>query len=221
VVYGCLYFILSSLPVTEATYSAVSQFYGLGPSSLASGAIFEDLQGSPLIIQESALTSSTNIEILRLIAFNLSGHSFWDTEIWIFPVIVYFYPEAARELLNYRLLQVKAARDRAAETGYRGVKFPWEGGISGNDVTPECCPQNKDLQIHITGDVAFAIRQYIAITKDIEWLRETQPNHITNACGLIREIAEFWISRAKYNHTTRLYDINGMYISTYGSVQTV
>jgi trehalose/maltose hydrolase-like predicted phosphorylase len=134
---------------------------------------------------------------------------YWDGELFVYPVVVYFYPELAREILNYRLFMVKASRDRAKETGFKGVRFGWESAVTGADVTPECCPDTKDYEIHVTGDVAFAIKQYIAITRDIEWLQETQPNHITNGCGLVREIAEFWISRITYNSSTKLHQLNG------------
>ena len=37
-------------------------------------------------------------------------------------------------------------------------------------MTPDCCPETRDNQQHITGDVAFATRQYWAVTEDYSWL---------------------------------------------------
>jgi trehalose/maltose hydrolase-like predicted phosphorylase len=51
-----------------------------------------------------------------------AGHSFWDTETWMFPFYVLFNPTAARATLDYRLAHMKAARDRAADTGYDGAR---------------------------------------------------------------------------------------------------
>ena len=133
----------------------------------------------------------------------------------MYPSVLYFYPEAAREILNYRLSVLQAARDRAKETGYLGARFPWESCFTGREVTPDCCPETRDFQIHVTGDIAFAIRQYISSTRDEEWLKVLQPNYLANGCGLIREIAQFWVSRAVFNASTGHYDINGKSIQNF------
>jgi len=127
----------------------------------------------------------------------------------MFPPILYFYPDAAREILNYRLYALQAARDRAKETGYLGARFPWESCFTGREVTPDWCPETRDLQIHVTGDISLAVRQYISATRDKQWLEVTQPKYLTNGCGLVREIALFWVSRAVFNASTGFYDING------------
>jgi trehalose/maltose hydrolase-like predicted phosphorylase len=44
-IYACLYYILTSLPVTTDTYSAVGQFYGVSPGGLAQGHMYRDFQG--------------------------------------------------------------------------------------------------------------------------------------------------------------------------------
>ena len=49
VVYGSLYYILSSLPVTTETNSPVGQFYGLSPGGVAYGSLLNDYQGKPLM----------------------------------------------------------------------------------------------------------------------------------------------------------------------------
>lgn len=183
VVYGSLYYILSSLPVTTTkTHTTNEQFYGLSPGGLAYGALLMDYQ----------------------------GHSFWDTETWMYPAILYLYPEAAKEILNYRLAVTQAARDHANGTGYLGARFPWESGRTGREVTPDCCPETRDLQVHITSDISYAIRQYIAMTRDLMWLTETQSGYVTNGCGLLKDIAEFWTTRSSFNETTGYYDINGV-----------
>lgn len=179
--YGCLYYLLSSLPIVQGTNSPVGQFYGLSPGGLAYGDYLMDYQ----------------------------GHSFWDTETWMYPSILYFYPEIAREVLNYRLHALPAARDRANDTGFEGARFPWESGFTGREVTPDCCPETRDFQIHNTGDVAFAIRQYVASTRDMTWLsNKNREAYVTNGCGIIREIAEFWASRSTYDANTNQFDID-------------
>lgn len=51
------------------------------------------------------------------------GHSFWDTEIWMFPVVMQMDPRWARQLLNYRYRMLDAARDHANKTGYLGARY--------------------------------------------------------------------------------------------------
>jgi trehalose/maltose hydrolase-like predicted phosphorylase len=55
--------------------------------------------------------------------------------------------------------------------------------------------------MHITGDIAFAARQYIAATGNQDWL--------LNELGgeLIYETARFWGSRAMYNNEKKQYEI--------------
>lgn len=80
-------------------------------------------------------------------------------------------------------------------------RFPWESARTGVDVTPDCCPEVRLYQMHITGDIAFAARQYIAATGDQAWL--------LNELGgeLIYETARFWSSRAVYNDEKKQYEI--------------
>lgn len=37
-------------------------------------------------------------------------------------------------------------------------------------MTPDCCPETRDRQQHITADISFASRQYVAVTGDEAWL---------------------------------------------------
>jgi trehalose/maltose hydrolase-like predicted phosphorylase len=56
-------------------------------------------------------------------------------------------------------------------------------------------------ELHITGDIAFAARQYFAATGDKDWL--------LNDFGgdLIYQAAQFWSSRAVYNNMKKQYEI--------------
>lgn len=50
------------------------------------------------------------------------GHVFWGTEIWMYPAIALFEPIWGEKILNYRHLGMKAARDNARNTGYKGLR---------------------------------------------------------------------------------------------------
>lgn len=79
--------------------------------------------------------------------------------------------------------------------------------ISGYDVTP--VPPYFQFEKHITGDIAFAVRQYIYLTRDIDFLLNERGNE------MIRDIADFWASRAVFNKFTSSCDINGLYTFVY------
>lgn len=51
------------------------------------------------------------------------GHSFWDTETWMHPVVLLLEPLWSQELLNYRYLMRNAAYDNAINTGYKGYRY--------------------------------------------------------------------------------------------------
>lgn len=80
-------------------------------------------------------------------------------------------------------------------------RFLWESARTRVDVTPDCCPEVRLYQMHITGDIAFAARQYIAATDDQKWLQSDTGD------DLIYETARFWASRAVYNPNRKQYEI--------------
>jgi alpha,alpha-trehalose phosphorylase len=47
------------------------------------------------------------------------GHTFWDTETYVLPVLIYTAPDAARDALRWRHSTLDLARDRAREPGRR------------------------------------------------------------------------------------------------------
>lgn len=59
-------------------------------------------------------------------------------------------------------------------------------------------------EVHISGDIAFAIMQYL-------WASGNATIFTKEAFGsIIIGIGDFWISRSQYNATRQLYDITGI-----------
>ncbi|RVE43011.1 hypothetical protein evm_012323 [Chilo suppressalis] len=173
IVNGIWYYLLSSLP-SEKSYQPLERFFGLSPGSLARG----------------------NDE-------DYNGHNFWDTEIWMFPTILMLYPKFARELLQYRLDTAYVAAYNSRSSGYKGYRYPWESAFTGVEVSSPCCPEVAEYEQHISGCISFASRQYLAATRDEDWLKH-------GGCSIITNIADFWASRAIINYTTGLYDISNV-----------
>ncbi|XP_055591897.1 protein-glucosylgalactosylhydroxylysine glucosidase-like [Uranotaenia lowii] len=170
------FYLSSSLRAAYTNQPSSYPFYGLSPSGLGRGG--EELK-------------------------EYQGHSFWDTEMWMYPPILLIDPVNAAKLLHYRSVVFRAAENNAKKNGYEGWQFPWESAFTGSEVTPECCPEVVEYQHHITADIAFAARQYYYATHDVTWLR-------TEGCRLAYESARFWASRAKYMNETDLYEIHNV-----------
>ncbi|XP_028400693.1 protein-glucosylgalactosylhydroxylysine glucosidase-like [Dendronephthya gigantea] len=129
------------------------------------------------------------------------GHSFWDTETWMYPSLLMLYPEIARSLLLYRFQRMDAARVNAKNHNVSGTMFPWESAFTGCPVCPEEVYSN--YEIHVNGDIGFAVEQFWMVTQDQEWLNEV-------GIPLISGIAEFWASRVTYDDVANDYVINAV-----------
>lgn len=120
-----------------------------------------------------------------------NGHIFWDTELWMYPPMLLLNQDIARSMLDYRFDRLPAARKKALAYGYRGAMFPWESDDSGEEATPTHALTGP-FEHHITADIGIACWNYYCVTRDVRWLqREGYP--------LLKEIADFWISRVTRN----------------------
>jgi trehalose/maltose hydrolase-like predicted phosphorylase len=131
------------------------------------------------------------------------GHIFWDSDTWMFPSLLATHPDVANSLVSFRSRTLPAAQANAQANGYRGAMYPWEADERGRETTPHFAVQNARSEIHVTGDVALAQWQYYLATGDSAWLaREGYP--------VIRETADFWVSRATLDSATGRYHIKNV-----------
>jgi len=129
-----------------------------------------------------------------------NGHIFWDAELWMYPSLLVTQPEMARSCVAYRERTLQPARVRAVSNGCRGAQFPWEGAFTGEEMTPTWA-ETRDFQLHITADVAIGQWWYFLNTGDLDWLRD-------HGFPVIRECAEFWVSRVEYDENLDRYEIS-------------
>lgn len=115
------------------------------------------------------------------------GMVFWDTDIHMFPFVLYTQPEAARNLVSFRYRTLDGAREKAEKYGCKGASYPWETGTGGRE---ECEGFLKLIthQLHITADVAYAVGKYIQAVSDRSFCED-------EAAELLIETARFWISK--------------------------
>jgi trehalose/maltose hydrolase-like predicted phosphorylase len=145
-----------------------------------------------------------------LSGFGYRGHVFWDTDIFILPFLAHTQPQLARNLLLYRYHTLPAARRKARASGYEGAQYAWESALTGDETTPRWVPGptgdlvriwTGDIQLHISADVAYAVRQYWQVTGDDEFMRDY-------GAEILLDTAVFWGSRAEYNAERDRYEFN-------------
>lgn len=127
------------------------------------------------------------------------GHVFWDQDLWMLPGVMVMFPELAKHSILYRIAMLPGARSKARSSGYLGAMYPWESGRTGVEVCPGAI--YAEHQQHITGCVVYAIRQYVRVTGS--W------DIVSSGGGweLLRETAQFWVSRVEWNGREECYEI--------------
>mgnify|MGYP001772846955 CR=1 FL=1 len=183
----------------------------IGDENISSSVIFYTYHLLQLIDEEA---DELMIPPRGLHGLGYRGHVFWDADIYLLPFLVFLFPRAMRRLLEFRCRTLDSAKRYAEETGFRGARYPWEADDRGSESTPRYYPIDLsrcrcvdiltgEQEIHVTGDVAFAVDLYYTATGDKEFLRK---------CGLrmLIEIARFWASRVEYDPSKRLYVIRSV-----------
>lgn len=79
---------------------------------------------------------SYNIPARGLTSEYHSGHGFFNTEFFKLPYWIFTDPARARALLTFRAETLAAARRHAADTGYRGARYPEEVDAEGEPASP-------------------------------------------------------------------------------------
>jgi alpha,alpha-trehalose phosphorylase len=94
------------------------------------------------------------------------GHTFWDTESFVLPVLTYTAPHAAADALRWRHSTLDLARERAHTLGLKGAAFPWRT-IRGQECS-SYWPAGT-AAFHINADIADAVARYQAVSDDPEF----------------------------------------------------
>jgi trehalose/maltose hydrolase-like predicted phosphorylase len=111
------------------------------------------------------------------------------------------HPERAKSLVMFRAHTLPAAQARARERGLKGAMYPWESDPeNGSEQTPHFAYVLGEREIHVNADVAIAQWQYWLATQDRDWLKKY-------GWPVIRNVADFWASRASWNADKRRYEI--------------
>jgi alpha,alpha-trehalose phosphorylase len=115
------------------------------------------------VLQAGARAEGRAIPAKGLTGVGYDGHAFWDTEMFVLPVLTYAVPEAAAAALRWRHQTLETALARARELGIEGAAFPWRT-IEGRECSAYW-PAGT-AAFHVNADIAAAVLRYIRVTGD-------------------------------------------------------
>jgi alpha,alpha-trehalose phosphorylase len=150
-------------------------------------------------LQAGARAEQRAIPAKGLTGSGYDGHTFWDAERFILPVLTYAAPHAARDALRWRHATLDLARERAAQLGLAGAVFPWRT-IRGQECSGYW-PAGT-AAFHIGGAVADAVIRYQHATGDEAFEREV-------GLELLVETARLWRSLGHHDPQGR-FRIDGV-----------
>ncbi|MBP0451891.1 glycoside hydrolase family 65 protein [Kitasatospora sp. RG8] len=136
------------------------------------------------VLQGGARSEERAIPAKGLTGPGYDGHSFWDTETYVLPVLTYCLPSAVNQALRWRHTTLPLARERAGQLGLAGAVFPWRT-IRGEECSGYW-PAGT-AAFHIGADIAAAVARYVRATGDVEFEREY-------GLALLVETARMWRS---------------------------
>ena len=114
-------------------------------------------------LQAGARAEQRAIPAKGLTGPGYDGHTFWDTERFVLPVLTYTAPAAAADALRWRHSTLDLACERAHQLGFEGATFPWRT-IRGQECSGYW-PAGT-AAFHVNANIADAVVRYQAATAD-------------------------------------------------------
>jgi alpha,alpha-trehalose phosphorylase len=150
-------------------------------------------------LQSGARAERRAIPAKGLTGSGYDGHTFWDTEAFVLPVLTYTAPDAARDALRWRHSTLGLARARAQVLGLDGAAFPWRT-IRGQECSGYWPAGTAGF--HVNAGIADAVSRYLMATEDVEFEREA-------GLELLVETARLWRSLGHHDSHGR-FRIDGV-----------
>jgi len=141
------------------------------------------------ILQAGARAEFRPIPAKGLTGTGYDGHTFWDTETFVLPVLMYTMPSVAADALRWRHLVMPEAEQHAKELGLDGAAFPWRT-IRGKE-SSGYWPAGT-AAFHINADIAAAVTKYLDATEDEPFEQEV-------GLPLLVETARLWRSLGQHD----------------------
>ena len=141
------------------------------------------------ILQAGARAEYRPIAAKGLTGTGYDGHTFWDTETFVLPVLMYTQPSAAADALRWRHMVLPEARQHATDMNLAGAAFPWRT-IRGQECSGYW-PAGT-AAFHINADIADAVIRYLDATGDVKFEKEI-------GLELLVETARLWRSLGQHD----------------------
>jgi alpha,alpha-trehalose phosphorylase len=137
------------------------------------------------VLQAGARGENRPIPAKGLTGPGYDGHAFWDTEIFVLPLLTLTAPDAAASALRWRHSTLPTAIARAAQLGFAGAAFPWRT-IAGQECSGYW-PAGT-AAFHVNADIAHAAIHYADATGDEEFTRHEGMELLTHTARLWRSL---------------------------------
>ncbi|MGW9158215.1 glycoside hydrolase family 65 protein [Microbacterium sp. NPDC055665] len=136
------------------------------------------------VFQASVRAELRSVPGKGLTGSGYEGHTFWDFEAFVLPVLTSTAPHAAEQALRWRHSTLPHARERAEQLHLRGATFPWRtiDGRESSGYWPA-----STAAFHINADIAGAVLHYVRATGDHAFEREA-------GLEMLVETARLWMS---------------------------
>ncbi len=151
------------------------------------------------LLSAGARAESRAIPAKGLTGTGYDGHSFWDSDLYVLPVLAYTLPKAAADALRWRHSTLAAAKQRARHLGLKGAAYPWRT-IHGEECSGYW-PAGT-AAFHVNADIASAAILYVRATGDATFEREV-------GVEILVETARLWRSLGHYDRRSR-FRIDGV-----------
>ena len=123
---------------------------------------------------------------------------FWDTEFYMFPPLLLFHPQLAKNTLMYRYSMLAGAKLNAKNEGAQGARFGWQSHLAGSGHGGAF-----ENEIHISADIAYCAWWYARSTGDTTFMNKYGRE-------LIVEVARYFASRTTWNATANRWEIHNV-----------
>lgn len=131
------------------------------------------------------------VPVSGLSSDSYGGMVFWDSDIWILPAFLPFFPNIAKEIHNYRNQTHLEACKNARLYNYTGAIYPWTSGRFANCTSTGPC---INYEYHINIDIALSSFLIYLSGGDENFLRYT-------TWPIMKDAALFFSEYVQYNNT--------------------
>ena len=140
------------------------------------------------VLQAAARGEDRPIPAKGLTGPGYDGHAFWDTEMFVLPLLTYTFPAAAASELRWRQATLPAACERAKVLGLKGAAFPWRtiNGQESSGYWPA-----STAAVHVNADIADAVVRYVGATGDDAFERDTGVDLLVQTARLWRALGHY------------------------------